>query len=141
MPDGHIVLQYIAGRLTVPSAAAGEMPATAEEAQAIRARGDRRAELCGKEGGFVVAEVSVLPPLPRAAQVRAWLSAHGWTAGGPGPAGAIWRRPQRGVCIAVVHEDGDSHAIEGALRRIAAAEERPAWQIALEMTAMEDGDG
>ena len=77
MVDAHIVLQYIAGRLTVPSAAAGEMPATAEEAQALRARGNTRAQLCGKEGGFVVAEVSVQAPLPRAQQMGEWLKSHG----------------------------------------------------------------
>jgi hypothetical protein len=136
MADAYLVLQPDGTALSVPPCAAGKpLPVTAPEAQALLAHANHRASLRG-DGPYLLAEVTVRAPVPSAAQARAWLAAHGWSARPPGRGGALWNGPDR-ACVAVPHEDGDDFAINGAVARIAAAENRPQWQVAAEMAAME----
>jgi hypothetical protein len=78
---------------------------------------------------------------PSAAQVRAWLRDHDWTAAPDGRAGAIWRGGVSGHGVAVPHGDGDEWFTWGAVRRIAESELRGVADVALEMMAISKGEG
>jgi hypothetical protein len=79
---------------------------------------------------------------PSAAQVRAWLTGHGWTSEPVGPSGAIWHGGTSKDGVAVPHADGDEWFTWGAVTRIARSELRAVADVALEMMAISpDGKG
>ena len=89
-------------------------------------------------GWTLVPPPVLLPSLPSADQMRAWLAASNWKPGvhGPGPAGTLWyppgpdRRP-----VGVPHDDEDPFLIQGAVERIAGRMSIPVDQVIAEMTA------
>lgn len=69
--------------------------------------------------------------------MRAWLTAHGWTACPPGPAGSAWTPPGGGQAVGVPHDDADKMLTHGAVARIAEREGREPGEVRAEMMGME----
>lgn len=80
-------------------------------------------------------------PLPPLALVREWLLAHGWEPLAPGEKGTLWMPPGCGVAsgVGVPNADG-SHAMAGALERIAKRSGLPFGEVLAGMRAIEVGE-
>jgi hypothetical protein len=82
--------------------------------------------------GFGSAAVLLaLPLVPPVASVHRWLTAHGWQAGTPGQAGALWETGDHKV--GVPHQDGDPGFTLIAVQRVARAAGRPFGDVLAEM--------
>jgi hypothetical protein len=103
--------------------------------EASRRTGQGAATLL-REAFLVTVSEGAYPP--SAAQVRAWLRGHGWTAEPAGPGGAIWHGGTSKDGVAVPHEDGDDSFTWGAVKRIARSELRAVADVALEMMAISE---
>lgn len=80
-------------------------------------------------------------PLPSLPQVRGWLAAHAWEPLPPGEAGTLWLPPGRGPVSGVgVPNAGDSHAMAGALERIAKRSGLPFGEVLAGMRRTEVGE-
>ena len=127
--SGFIVVAPEAGGLDVPAQVARR---DGGHAVSRRDRATRRGDLGGRQPVYRLAIVTVVPA---AAQIRAWLAAHGWHTG---PAGALWTAPD-GPSVRVPPDDGDPAAAIGAIEQIAAAAGMTAAALMGDMAATGQG--
>ena len=86
-------------------------------------------------GWTLVPPPVLLPSLPSADQMRAWLTANDWRPGvNPGREATAWY-PVKGRPVPIPHEDDDLGLIQGAVERIAGRMSIPVDQVIAEMTA------